>query len=670
MLVLLIAQAWAGTLADAVAAGDCRTLIERTDPFEAQVETWRVPRAWCLLKLGDADGAERMLVEGKPGVLAEYGRLVRARAQVRLNNLEGALASLDGLKLPGKAGDEIRLTTAQVLAKKGDVAGVRAAAKALGSVGEGQILIGKALTVSGDVEGAAAVWRDVWTAAEVGGADIEAAELLKAADAPPFTDAERNARLGALRKNGRIDDAADLAKTLTGSDAPTSAVQLAKINLAARKYADALVQWERALGPPDKAVGSASLLFDYALTHARTGDYDTAAVVYRRVIAQHPSSAKAVFASYKLGYMAYDKNDCERAVPLFATHIASYPSSKYLDEALWFTARCHWRTKATAEASTAWSKLIASRPNSSLVPGARYWTARALGAGGDAAAEKAGLERVLNSYPTSGYAWFAAHHLGRTFPRVAPAERPSWPEALASRTEVKRAEALLEVGFRDWARDELAPVKGAMKGREASLAGAWAFIAAGDYRTGKSLAAPYCVKPWKSGGDPVAQQACTPRPESGIVEAVAARFDLMPLLPYGIMTAESALKPWVTSRAGARGLMQLMPKEGPRIHAELYPDRPYDADDLYSAPYNASMGTAELGLRRRSLDGVLVGTDLPAVIASYNGGEAAVRRWLEAYESPPEFDEFSEDVGYTETRKYVKRVLGFVMAYRWTYGDP
>ena len=58
------------------------------------------------------------------------------------------------------------------------------------------------------------------------------------------------------------------------------------------------------------------------------------------------------------------------------------------------------------------------------------------------------------------------------------------------------------------------------------------------------------------------------------------------------------------------------------------------------------------------------------MIASYNGGEAAVRRWLEAYDGPPEFDEFAEDVGYTETRRYVKRVLGFVMAYRWVYGDP
>ena len=47
-----------------------------------------------------------------------------------------------------------------------------------------------------------------------------------------------------------------------------------------------------------------------------------------------------------------------------------------------------------------------------------------------------------------------------------------------------------------------------------------------------------------------------------------------------------------------------------------------------------------------------------------------MRRWLSASDTPLDFDEFAEDIGYTETRLYVKRVLGFEMAYRWVYGDP
>ncbi|MEZ4321358.1 MAG: transglycosylase SLT domain-containing protein [Myxococcota bacterium] len=665
MLLVLAALAGPPSLADAVASGDCTTVVDGTAGPEPVAAEWRVPRAWCLLKLGDAKGAEAMLASGTgEGVLGEYGRLVLARARLQLGDTAGADTALDGLSLPGDAGTEVRMSRARLAVQRKDLAGFR---KVVGSDSRTEVgfLYGEVLLAAGEREKAIGQWRAVWTSADVGGWDAKAEARLAEVGADPMSDTERGSRLTNLRKKGRIDEAAVLAAEL-GTDAKNP-LELARVNLQARKYADSLTHWRAALGPPAEAKGSAQNLFDYALTNARNGDYTTAAVVYERVIAQHPTDDLADFASFKLGYMAYDELDCARAVPLFEDHTKRYPGSSHLDEALWFTARCHWREGRVEPAVAAWTDLGAKRPKSSLVPGAAYWRARAHGRT-DPAAEKAALERVVSTWPTSGYAWFAAQRLGKTFEAHPPVDRPAWPASLASRTDVKRAEALLAVGFRDWARDELAPVKPALSGREAALAGAWAFIAAGDYRTGQALAKPFCVSPWK-GGDPVAQQACTPRPEAGIVERIARRFELDPLLPFGIMTAESALKPDVTSVAGARGLMQLMPLEGPRIHEQIYAGRPYDADDLYSAPYNASMGTAELGLKRQSLKGVLAGTDLPAVIASYNGGEEAVRRWLTAYDGPPEFDEFSEDVGYTETRKYVKRVLGYVMAYRWVYGD-
>jgi soluble lytic murein transglycosylase-like protein len=95
----------------------------------------------------------------------------------------------------------------------------------------------------------------------------------------------------------------------------------------------------------------------------------------------------------------------------------------------------------------------------------------------------------------------------------------------------------------------------------------------------------------------------------------------------------------------------------------------HHADDLYVAPYNAALGTAELGEKLKLLDGLLARDSMPAVIASYNGGEEAVRRWRTAWDAPPDPDLFSEAIGYTETRRYVRSVLGHVMAYRWVYGD-
>ena len=57
------------------------------------------------------------------------------------------------------------------------------------------------------------------------------------------------------------------------------------------------------------------------------------------------------------------------------------------------------------------------------------------------------------------------------------------------------------------------------------------------------------------------------------------------------------------------------------------------------------------------------------MIAGYNGGAEAVDRWLRSYPSAPEADRFAEDISFSETRRYVKRVLGYLQTWRLVYGD-
>ena len=82
--------------------------------------------------------------------------------------------------------------------------------------------------------------------------------------------------------------------------------------------------------------------------------------------------------------------------------------------------------------------------------------------------------------------------------------------------------------------------------------------------------------------------------------------------------------------------------------------------------YNAFLGTTEL---IRLYDAytpsplMLEQPPIPLVIAGYNAGNEAVDRWLSDFEDPPSADTFGAFVGYTETRKYVQRVLGYMMRY-------
>lgn len=665
-------------VADAVAMNDCATVLTALPAPKADDE--RLAAGICLQRTGKHADAAAVLAPVGTGVYGDYARTFRAQALADAGKPKEALDVLQGLTLPGPTGVRLRLLRDRLLVESDRSLEARDDLRALldgDEADEARYWLALGAEKRGDRDAAVTTYRRTWADSVLGPWSGLAAERLAALDAPvpDYLTGEGRAlvreRIAALRKANQHDVALDLLLKLKEADpAAAGPLELARARFDGRDYPGARDAYRAVLGEPASATGGAKDLFEYALTTARAGDYDTAAVIYRRCAAQHPDTKDADFASFKIGYMEYDRANLAKAREELAAHIARRPDSAHLDEAYWFSARAAWRLKDYAAAEKDLDALLAKRSKSSLAPGALYWKARSRGVQGDPAAEGQALERLIASYPTSGHAWFAASRLGRTFPKQAIVPRPAWPASFASRDDVRRAEALLAVGLKREARAELSTAADAASasGRDVALAAAHALIAAGDYNRGKKLASAHCTSPWK-GGDPVAQQACTPMPEATIVFDTAGRYGLDPLVPFGIMTAESALQPEVTSIAGARGLMQLMPVEAERIHVERFGSTPFDPDALYSAPYNAAMGTTELGLKTRSLGTALQGTSVPAVVASYNGGEEAVRRWLTAYEGAPPFDEFAEDVGYTETRQYVRRVLGYVMAYRWVYGD-
>lgn len=668
-MLWLVHLVLAAPLADMVATSDCAAVLAAV-PLSQEDADAQLAAAWCAVRLDRPEEALDRLGQRSYGVLEPYAAWQRGAALLQLDRRSKARDVLAGATVPGPLADDVRWLRAEAAADP--AARIEALQKLFaGPAGaRARLAAAEAHEALGQSEPAIALLRDVWTDASPGGHDGVAEARLQALGVPaaplgPSGDALRARRAASLRKAHRHDEALVLYEAIWGPAPKTEAdrLALADARSRARDHAGAIALWTEAYGAPDSAKATAEALFTYALAHARLGDYTTAATVYRRLMDQHPKSSEADFASFKLGYMAWDEGKVDDAVAELSAHIDRYPGSAHLDEALWFRARARWSTDRAAAVADL-TRLRAERGRSSLAPGAAYWLAvntleTDIGAGKDA------LEKVLLSWPTSGYAWFAAARIGRTFPRKPDADPPPLPPALANRDDVKAAQRLVAVGLQAWARAELDDVKGSGTG---AVPLAWLRLAAGDYKGAKRLACPVAPKPWQD-GNAAAQQACVPRPERRLVEAVAARHGLDPSIPFGVMVAESALDPEVTSPAGARGLMQLMPEVAARLHPSLFPNRPFDADDLYSGAYNAALGTAELGQRTESLAGLLETTSVPAVVASYNGGEEAVRRWAEPYDAPPPFDAWSESIGYTETRHYVKRVLGYAMAVRWVYGD-
>jgi soluble lytic murein transglycosylase-like protein len=117
------------------------------------------------------------------------------------------------------------------------------------------------------------------------------------------------------------------------------------------------------------------------------------------------------------------------------------------------------------------------------------------------------------------------------------------------------------------------------------------------------------------------------RPFADMIEAVAARHGVDPVIVHAVIQAESNYEPRARSNKGARGLMQVLPSTA----------RQFGGGNLYDPRDNLDRGV-------RYLKGLLAEFDLKQAIAAYNAGPAAVRR----YGGVPPF---------AETQNYVERVL-------------
>lgn len=139
------------------------------------------------------------------------------------------------------------------------------------------------------------------------------------------------------------------------------------------------------------------------------------------------------------------------------------------------------------------------------------------------------------------------------------------------------------------------------------------------------------------------------------VSDASKKNNLDPLLILSIMREESRFDNEARSIAGALGLMQLMPQTA-AIFKKSAKTNYSRTEELYRPEINISIGAHYLKHLIKTFNSTA------AAIAAYNAGEEAVKNWLRNgnYGS---VDEFIEDIPYTETRNYVKRVLNTYFEY-------
>jgi soluble lytic murein transglycosylase-like protein/outer membrane protein assembly factor BamD (BamD/ComL family) len=135
-----------------------------------------------------------------------------------------------------------------------------------------------------------------------------------------------------------------------------------------------------------------------------------------------------------------------------------------------------------------------------------------------------------------------------------------------------------------------------------------------------------------------------------------------PFLVSAVIRQESIFNPKIVSHAGAIGLMQIMPFTGKDVATSL--GESFTTDSLYLPLTNIRYGVAYL---RQLLDQFK--DNLVMAIASYNAGPHNSIKWYNRNKDE-EFDLFIEDIEFTETRGYVKKVLANYWTYRFLATFP
>ena len=391
-----------------------------------------------------------------------------------------------------------------------------------------------------------------------------------------------------------------------------------------------------------------------------------------------PKSSWVEDGLFAAGNFYWVNLDRGRATDLYRRALDAFPNGRYAQAAAWRVAWTAYLDKKS-EAADLLEAYVRAYPTSSYVQDALYWLGRSYERAGNPAHARSFYLADASRFPLT---YFGARSVDRLRPApdgigsspANPAEfvslipaAPSLPpmdQPLSAKAQEReaRGRALSEIAFDSSAELEYHAAYSATHSPKFLIDAAGAAIAAGHYGAGMVAirqAFPQ-LEARRVPEIPVeAWRAAFPLPYESSVRSEAARNQLDPMLVAGLIRQESAFESNATSRVGAVGLMQVMPKTASKLARQLKVR--YVRGRLTDPGYNLQLGS-------RYLAGLIQAYGTPeAALAAYNAGEERVAQWT-AGQNYLEPAEFVESIPFTETREYVQIVMRNADVYRQVYG--
>ncbi len=326
------------------------------------------------------------------------------------------------------------------------------------------------------------------------------------------------------------------------------------------------------------------------------------------------------------------------------------------DEMLGWKARSAMRQ---GQWQTVVSATSAMSPEASQDPVWVYWRARALSTLARSDADRAKPRQLLESIAgvQGFYEKLALEELGR--PITAPPAPPPLSEAekAAARGNPGLTRALIAMGMglrsegvREWNYTTNLHTPGGMPERELYAAAALAC---------QREIWDRCINTSERTRTFMDFEQRFPMPFRDAVVKQSVAIGLSPAYVYGLIRQESRFVTGARSGAGASGLMQVMPATA-RWTARKIGLTGFTADQIYEHDTNILIGTSYLKL---ALDDFQ--SSMPLAAAAYNAGPGRPRVWRAPGGVGPTLDGaiWAENIPFSETRDYVKKVLSNTVDY-------
>ena len=503
--------------------------------------------------------------------------------------------------------------------------------------------------------------------------------LAMMAGAQPFTLDEQFERALTLYRGGHFTlAAAAFSPFLAGerSHAPRARLLSGISRFQLRDYSQVIAL----LSPLSKEPSplQAEALYWIGRSHGRLDEREKAITTWTRLADSYPRSPWADDSLYLMALNYGEDNKPAQAVQALSRLLRYYPSSEFAEAALWGRAWINYRKSAMTHALHDLQQLQNSATSASRFRvQALYWRGRVLEQLGRSHEAADAYRSLLATYSDEHY-YYAERtrlRLSQLLPTAGPAATatvkknvdrpPREPLPARDTPQAAKARLLKELNLRDEASEEFWALSSRYAEDPSVLYEACsAFLDLGRIEKGlwiaKRLLRPLYVQHRPVEPVPRYWDFLYPLGYWDLVKERSARHALDPYLVVALIREESAFGERVVSRAGAVGLMQLLPKTADQLVKAT--GGTSDGANLESPAANIGLGTRYLARMLEEFKG-----NWTQALAAYNAGPHQVRHWLEIREYRAD-DEFIEEIPFTETQQYVKRVLGSYYRYKAQYG--